>query len=328
MQQQFQCPGCQSPVMYGDQFCSCCGTSFAWQQFQCPGCQSPVMYGAQFCNYCDTPLTWQQEMMLPPIQQQSPQYSNQQERGQQLEWNQPSYDYQQQGWEDPHQYHKHYAYVPGAQKKRTSGAMALVVILLLLIVGGLGVGVGLSFTPSSSQSSNLPKPTIPAPPPYSNPAPLAVPAAKLHDISLAEIQSNPEYWNITWQGRTTELQKTAGQINQLYLKTHTYIKGQTDCNDMTVDIWNMLKTAGIASIIVAGNLEFDNYTFAQCNHSWLLIYLMEKGETKPKNFILESTNGQLYFNEDIKRNPQVSRYEKGFFYAKPSDLREDFKERW
>jgi len=43
---------------------------------------------------------------------------------------------------------------------------------------------------------------------------------------------------------------------------------------------------------------------------------------------LEATNGQLYFNEDIKRNPQILRYERGFFYTKPSDLREDFKERW
>ncbi len=49
------------------------------QQFQCPKCHSPIIYGAQFCNYCGTPLTWQQQMAPPPIQQQPPYHQQQQE---------------------------------------------------------------------------------------------------------------------------------------------------------------------------------------------------------------------------------------------------------
>ncbi len=167
-------------------------------------------------------------------------------------------------------------------------------------------------------------------PPYSNPAPVVKPAPTLHNISVDEIESNPAYWNTAWQGRGAELQMVTKQINQMYLKSHTYIKGQTDCNDMTVDIWNMLQTAGIISIIVAGNLDEPGpiTTLAQCNHAWLAIYGTEKGDSKPKCFFLESTNGELYFRGDIERNLKLQLYGRGFYYTKPSDLRADFKERW
>jgi hypothetical protein len=306
------------------------------KQFQCPGCQSPVIYGAQCCNYCGTPLTWQQQTTPPQLHQQPPQYKHQQECGQQFECNPDPPGYKTQGWEDPIKYQQHYRQDNNNSsllKKSLLGAIAFLVVLLSFLLGVAGIGLttneGFLSTPSVTQSSNQPSPAaLTSTPSYPNPIPVAKPVPKLHDIAVSDIESNPAYWNVSWQGRAAELQKTTSQINQMYLKTHTYIKGQTDCNDMAVDIWNMLQTAGIVSIIAVGNLDMDSYSFAACDHAWLLIYSMEKGETKPKNFILEATNGQLYFSSDIKSNPKILRYEKGFFYTKPSDLRTDFKERW
>jgi len=159
-------------------------------------------------------------------------------------------------------------------------------------------------------------------------SPTTTPASTLRITDIKEIDSNPVYWNLAWRGREAELVQKVREINTEYFTTHTYIKGETVCADMTVDIWNMLQTAGITSIIVAGNLDLDNYTFAQCNHSWLLIFSLEESKSEPSAFALESTNGQLYFAGDTARNPNLKRYWGGFFYTKPSDFRADFKECW
>jgi len=168
---------------------------------------------------------------------------------------------------------------------------------------------------------NLSKSSKP-PPPVAKPAPIR------HDISKAEINRNSAYWNLAWQGKSGDLTNVARRINLQYLKTHTYIRNQTDCNDMAIDIWNMLWTQGIRSIIVAGNLDQDNYTFAQCNHAWLLIFHLERGASIPWRLPLEPTNGEIYFRDDIERNPQLDRYSKGYYYTKPSDLREDLGKNW
>lgn len=173
-------------------------------------------------------------------------------------------------------------------------------------------------------------------PPVSQSAPTNLPTTKpatepetvRHNTPLTEIRSNPAYWNLAWQGREAELQWKTKEINKEYFKTHIYIKGQTDCNDMAIDIWNMLQAAGIVSIIVVGNLDLDDYTFAQCNHVWLRILAVEIGGSKPKAFVLEPTNGEVYFADDLERNPELNRYLRGFSYVKPSDLRADSHGRW
>jgi len=144
-----------------------------------------------------------------------------------------------------------------------------------------------------------------------------------HITRLEEIHSNPAYWNMAWEGMDYELQQTTREINSLYFETHTYVEGETDCNDMAIDIWNMLQTQGITSIIVFGSLESTGETFAECNHAWLLIYNSEGGA-----FALEPTNGELYFAEDVEQYPELEQYWAGYFYTKPSDLRADLKERW
>ena len=144
-----------------------------------------------------------------------------------------------------------------------------------------------------------------------------------HNISQIQIDTTPAYWNLSWQNSFPAMLQKAIDINKQYFKTHTYIANQTDCNDMAIDIWNQLGTAGIVSIIVAGNLSLPNYTFDQCNHAWLLILTLPKGQTKPAAIALECTNSQVYgINQTAKP------YWTGFFYSNPANLRADLKDRW
>jgi len=132
-----------------------------------------------------------------------------------------------------------------------------------------------------------------------------------------------KYWNIAWVGRPLELYQEILLVNSLYFETHTYIPGETDCNDMAIDIWNMLMTDGIVSLIMVGNLEMSQERFQDCNHAWLVIYNADGAA-----LALEPTNGEIYTWEDAQIYPHLMQYWEGFVYEKPSDLRADLKERW
>ncbi len=150
---------------------------------------------------------------------------------------------------------------------------------------------------------------------------------------------NPQYWNTgheeealriwenktygktdeTWMGdELYELSQTPFSINEEYHKTHTYIEGEFDCNDMAVELWNILHKQGIASLIVVGNPDLENESFAECNHAWLVVpYLYI-----PDFFVVEPTNGEVYIGEEGKQ------YQEGYYYTSPSNLRADIWERW
>jgi len=150
---------------------------------------------------------------------------------------------------------------------------------------------------------------------------------------------NPQYWNTgheeealriwenktygktdeTWMGdELYELSQTLFSINEEYHKTHTYIEGEFDCNDMAVELWNILHKQGIASLIVVGNPDLENESFAECNHAWLVVpYLYI-----PDFFVVEPTNGEVYIGEEGKQ------YQEGYYYTSPSNLRADIWERW
>ncbi len=140
------------------------------------------------------------------------------------------------------------------------------------------------------------------------------PSSPTHKLSSEDLNV---YWNMAYDDAT--LQQIARDVNTAYHEWHTYIVGETDCNDMAVDIWDMLKKKGIISLIATGNLKLDDEAFTQCNHAWLII-LNSSGKT----FALEPTNGQLYFKGDSI----ATQYMECFLYALPSDLRADFGSRW
>jgi len=154
------------------------------------------------------------------------------------------------------------------------------------------------------------------------PAPSAEASGAIHSISVGDLGDASEYWNLGWKGRAPQLYAEIADANSLYHRTHTYTPGETDCDDMAVDIWESLAGRGIVSLIVAGNLEATGESFAECNHAWLIVYSGEGSAAA-----LEVTAGRTYTWEDTLDNAALSQYWEGFVYESPSDLAGDFNER-
>jgi len=143
------------------------------------------------------------------------------------------------------------------------------------------------------------------------------PTKPTHNLSFEEVSGSSDYWNLAWED--ADLQQAAREVNTAYHQWHYYIEDETDCNDMAVDIWDMLRKRGILSLIAIGNLKIQNETLAQCTHAWIIII-----NSSGKAFTLEPTNGQLYFKGDS--NSQ--QYMENFLYSQPSNLRADLGSRW
>ncbi len=146
-----------------------------------------------------------------------------------------------------------------------------------------------------------------------------------HAVTGSQIWGRPEFRSTAWEGRAYALQSKIEEIGRLYNRTHTYILGETDCNDMAVDLWNMLLTEDIKSVIVIGNLEKVSATFEESDHAWLYVF-----DAQGKVIYLEPTEGKVLYGRlaDGSTNPEVIRYRDGFIYEKPSDLWKDIKKMW
>lgn len=139
-----------------------------------------------------------------------------------------------------------------------------------------------------------------------------------HAMKEGEIWDNPEFMSIAWEGRIVEFQIKVEEIGRLYYRTHTYIVGETDCNDMAVDLWNMLLTEEIKSVIVIGNLDKEFAEFNESDHAWLIVFSPDG-----KYSVLEPTTGEVFYKPIPKKYTGFS-----FTYEKPSDLWADIKKWW
>ena len=146
-----------------------------------------------------------------------------------------------------------------------------------------------------------------------------------HALTPAQVWGTPAFRSTEWSGRDFQLQSKVEEIGRTYNKTHTYILGETDCNDMAVDLWNMLLTQNIKSVIVVGNLDKVGETFAELTHAWLDIF-----DSEGRVIYLEATTGQVTFGRlaDGSTNPKAIPYREGWLYEKPSDLRKDLQKMW
>ena len=144
-----------------------------------------------------------------------------------------------------------------------------------------------------------------------------------HYIPLADLGNASRYWNTTWLGYSSELYDEILALTTNYFQTHKYVFGESDCNDMAVDVWQKLIDKEIISLIVVGNLEKSYETFLECNHAWLMVYSSEGSAAA-----MDLVRGKVYIWEDVRTNPQLRQYWEGFVYESPSDLLGDFKERW
>ena len=58
-----------------------------------------------------------------------------------------------------------------------------------------------------------------------------------HYIPLADLGDASRYWNTTWMGYSSELYDEILALTTNYFHTHKYVFGESDCNDMAVDVW-------------------------------------------------------------------------------------------
>jgi hypothetical protein len=140
-----------------------------------------------------------------------------------------------------------------------------------------------------------------------------------------DIWGRPGFKSTAWAGRDFELRRQIEEIARTFHRTHKFIEGEMDCNDMAVSLWNMLLVHGIKSVIVVGNLDMVGETLAESNHAWLYVF-NARGEV----IYLEPTTGEVFFGRfaDGSINPRAIPYREGFIYVRPSDLRRDLKGLW
>jgi len=142
-------------------------------------------------------------------------------------------------------------------------------------------------------------------------------------IVSTDLGDASEYWNVQWKGRAAELYQSLQASITQYYRTHEYVFGESDCNDMAIDIWDDLANQGITSLIVVGNLEMSHESFAECNHAWLIVYNGEGAAAA-----LDPSCGGVYCWEDTRTHPYLKQYWEGIVYQNPTDLWNDFQERW
>jgi hypothetical protein len=142
-------------------------------------------------------------------------------------------------------------------------------------------------------------------------------------IPAANLGNADEYWNVGWQGQATGLYQTVRAFIIDYSQIHDYVFGESDCNDMVVEIWDDLNNQGILSLIVVGNLEMSGESFEECNHAWLMVYSGEGAAVA-----LDPSCGGVYRWEDTGEHPYLKQYWEGIIYQNPTDLWNDFQERW
>lgn len=123
---------------------------------------------------------------------------------------------------------------------------------------------------------------------------------------------NTEESNFQDIKEVSKVEKITG-IAQDYCRTHTYIEDDVfDCDNMAQDMWNILKTEGINSKIVLGNVKNKtDLAVEDCNHVWLVV------EVIPDEWLaLETTNGEFIYKEDNEQ------YYEGFLFNNPKSYRD------
>ena len=105
--------------------------------------------------------------------------------------------------------------------------------------------------------------------------------------------------------------ETAEKIVKYYHETHVYSAYDLFvCSDMSAEVWNMLKAAGISSVIVVGNKDTAIGDILQSNHAWVL------AEVSPDQYLaLETTGG---YAVTASEKPL---YYRGWSFDSPADLK-------
>ena len=117
-------------------------------------------------------------------------------------------------------------------------------------------------------------------------------------------------------------------IAEEYHRTHTY--SEIDffvCADMSIDVWNLIKSKGINAQIYAGNInvdikniEFEDWNwFNNINHAWVM------AEVNPFEWIaVETTGGYLVWGEKTNESEGIIK-NRLYYYGYSFDNPKEFK---
>jgi hypothetical protein len=119
---------------------------------------------------------------------------------------------------------------------------------------------------------------------------------------VSDLKAKYEYTGLTTEQKVVQLIKN-------YYDAHNYMEDIYDCNDMSGDIWNMLKKQGINSLLAVGNIDMPITDIAQSNHAWVL------AEITPGTYLaLETTLGTTVARKDN------GGYYRGWSFKTPADV--------
>ncbi len=96
------------------------------------------------------------------------------------------------------------------------------------------------------------------------------------------------------------------QVASEYSETHTYIDdGVFDCDNMAMDVWNLIESQGINAQIAVGNVDMSDESLEDMNHAWVL------AEVAPQSWVaIECTGGYVTYDEE---------YYSGWFFDTPKN---------
>ncbi|APH38230.1 zinc ribbon domain-containing protein [Methanohalophilus halophilus] len=109
--------------------------------------------------------------------------------------------------------------------------------------------------------------------------------------------------SLTQEQKNTQI---CEEIVQNYYETHTYVSDDVfDCDNMAMDVWNLVESKGINAEIAVGNVDMKDANLEDINHAWVI------AEVSPQNWVaIECTSGYLTY-DDV--------YYSGWFFDNPKN---------
>jgi hypothetical protein len=128
---------------------------------------------------------------------------------------------------------------------------------------------------------------------------------------IAGLESQVSALKAQYELTGATLAETAEKIVKYYHETHVYSTiDMFVCSDMSIEVWNMLKAAGIPAIIAVGNTKSSISDILQSDHAWVL------AEVAPGQYLaLETTGG---FTVTASANIL---YYRGWSFSSTADLK-------
>ncbi len=191
-------------------------------------------------------------------------------------------------------------------RKQLVFALAALVLLLAVPLAGCQPGTTVTTTATVTATATTATTTT------ATTTATVTDTAAVADLQQQLDAANAEIDSLQLQGATKA--DTVARVAKYYNQTHTYTA--TDmfvCGDMAAEIWNMLKTFDINSIMVVGSVDHSVTDILQSTHAWLL------AEVEPNTYLaVECTGG---YTVTQASNPL---YYQGWYYSTPETLKQYF----